>query len=254
MELRKIEIKKITISDQPMPLLPKPIKEELKISIKEKGVIYPILVEQVDDDSFKIIDGRNRWELSSELGLKEIPCFVVDNDDPTVSILKYDLEICRRSLTDEEREKFITQRDKYLKEIRERKFNTLIEKVIPELRDSVKELFQRDSDIKVLMRFTEFDTKQQRMFIKEVSGRINVNDLKSKVAEYQIQIEDLKKELKAKEEIEKKYQLLESGFAKQIEKKLNITSTLVVVLNKAEEHLAGARSPTWSLRLLALLG
>ncbi len=198
MEFRKIEIKKITISDQPMPALPKPIKEELRLSIKEKGVIYPILVEQVDDDLFKIIDGRNRWELSNELGNREIPCFVVDDEDPTVSILKYDLEICRRSLTDEEREKFITQRDIYLNEIRERKFNTLIENVIPELRESVKALFRRDSDIKVLMRFTELDPKQQRMFIKEVSGRINVNDLKARVAEYQTQIEELKRELKAK--------------------------------------------------------
>lgn len=53
--------------------------EDLKNSIREKGVIQPITVRKVAD-GFEIISGERRVRASIELGLKKIPAFILDVD------------------------------------------------------------------------------------------------------------------------------------------------------------------------------
>ncbi|MCP1103116.1 ParB family chromosome partitioning protein [Aequitasia blattaphilus] len=53
---------------------------ELADSIKQKGVISPILVNK-KDDYYQIISGERRWRASKHLGLKEIPAFIKDYSD-----------------------------------------------------------------------------------------------------------------------------------------------------------------------------
>jgi ParB family transcriptional regulator, chromosome partitioning protein len=50
---------------------------ELIASIKEKGVIQPLVVRQVDDH-YQIIAGERRWRASQKAGLKEIPVVIQD--------------------------------------------------------------------------------------------------------------------------------------------------------------------------------
>ena len=54
--------------------------EELAQSIKEKGVIQPLLVRRRGDD-FELIEGERRLRASNLLGLKEIPIIVRDVSD-----------------------------------------------------------------------------------------------------------------------------------------------------------------------------
>lgn len=50
---------------------------ELVASIKEKGVIQPLVVRQVDDH-YQIIAGERRWRASQKAGLKEVPVVIQD--------------------------------------------------------------------------------------------------------------------------------------------------------------------------------
>ncbi len=50
--------------------------EELARSIQEKGVIQPILVRTVSDDSYELIAGERRLRAVKHLGLTEIPAIV----------------------------------------------------------------------------------------------------------------------------------------------------------------------------------
>lgn len=50
--------------------------EELAISIKERGVIQPIIVSRTGDGAFRIIAGERRWRASSLAGLKKIPAII----------------------------------------------------------------------------------------------------------------------------------------------------------------------------------
>jgi chromosome segregation DNA-binding protein len=51
--------------------------EELKASIKEKGVIQPITV-RLKGDGYELISGERRLRASIEVGLSEIPAYVLD--------------------------------------------------------------------------------------------------------------------------------------------------------------------------------
>ncbi len=57
--------------------------EELAASIKERGIIQPIVVRQVaeDKDSFEIIAGERRWRAAQRAGLHEVPIAIVDATD-----------------------------------------------------------------------------------------------------------------------------------------------------------------------------
>lgn len=55
---------------------------ELSDSIKERGIIQPIVVRQLaDDKNFEIIAGERRWRAAQRAGLHEVPIAVVDATD-----------------------------------------------------------------------------------------------------------------------------------------------------------------------------
>ena len=54
---------------------------ELAASIKEQGVMQPILVRPVDGGRFEIIAGERRWRAAQRAGLREIPALVKSVDD-----------------------------------------------------------------------------------------------------------------------------------------------------------------------------
>ena len=57
--------------------------EDLSNSIKERGVIQPIIVRRSDNDvgKYEIIAGERRWLAARKAGLHEIPVVVTDADD-----------------------------------------------------------------------------------------------------------------------------------------------------------------------------
>ena len=80
-------ITKINISQiQPNPNQPrKNFKEkdlnELALSIKNQGLIQPIIVRKMNDDQFEIIAGERRWRASQLAGLHELECVIRDFSD-----------------------------------------------------------------------------------------------------------------------------------------------------------------------------
>lgn len=52
-------------------------------SIRELGVLQPILVRAIDDGQFELIAGERRWRSAKRAGLDRIPAIVRDVDDET---------------------------------------------------------------------------------------------------------------------------------------------------------------------------
>lgn len=50
--------------------------KELAASIKERGILQPIIVSRVGDGTFRLVTGERRWRASSLAGLKKIPVLV----------------------------------------------------------------------------------------------------------------------------------------------------------------------------------
>tara|TARA_B100000787_G_C16188355_1_gene295970 strand:- start:1647 stop:2495 length:849 start_codon:yes stop_codon:yes gene_type:complete len=82
-------INKVSISDlisnkfQPRKVFDEDSLKDLTNSIKERGIIQPIIVRKSKDDSpkYEIIAGERRWLAAQKAGLHEIPVVFVDVDD-----------------------------------------------------------------------------------------------------------------------------------------------------------------------------
>ena len=85
----EIDIKKLLISDlvqnkfQPRKLFDEESLNDLTNSIKERGVIQPIIVRKsnLDRSKYEIIAGERRWLASQKAGLHEVPVVITEADD-----------------------------------------------------------------------------------------------------------------------------------------------------------------------------
>ncbi len=68
-------------SDQPRKYFDKEALEELSDSIRENGLLQPILVREYGEGRYQIIAGERRFRACKLAGLTEIPAIVLDRDD-----------------------------------------------------------------------------------------------------------------------------------------------------------------------------
>ncbi len=68
---------------QPRKNFDKEKMEELTNSIRERGILQPIIVRKSSDqnDKFEIIAGERRWQAAQNAGLHEIPIVEIEADD-----------------------------------------------------------------------------------------------------------------------------------------------------------------------------
>lgn len=72
---------------------------ELTESIKEKGVLEPLLVRPTPDGKFMIIAGERRWRASQLAGLTDVPCIEMDVDDKGLAEIALIENLQRKDLT-----------------------------------------------------------------------------------------------------------------------------------------------------------
>ena len=72
-------------------------------SIKERGVLVPILVRPKNDGNFEIVSGHRRHHASQLAGLTEIPAIVREMDDDTAILLMVDSNLQREDLLPSEK-------------------------------------------------------------------------------------------------------------------------------------------------------
>ena len=62
--------------EQPRKAFDEGTLKSLAVSIREKGIIQPVLVTRTGDGTFKLIAGERRWRAAALAGLEKIPCIV----------------------------------------------------------------------------------------------------------------------------------------------------------------------------------
>ena len=87
----KVEIQKnkLSVSDlvpnkyQPRKIFDKENLSELANSIKERGILQPIIVRKSSDDKskYEIIAGERRWLAAQKVGLHDVPVVIIEADD-----------------------------------------------------------------------------------------------------------------------------------------------------------------------------
>ena len=80
----KISISSIVPNkNQPRKIFDKEALEQLKNSIKERGIIQPLIVRRSDnqDNKFELIAGERRWQAAQAAQLHEVPVVIIEADN-----------------------------------------------------------------------------------------------------------------------------------------------------------------------------
>ena len=86
--VKEIQLNEITPSQyQPRKKMHKETLEELAQSIKQQGVLQPVLVRRQASGSYELVVGERRWRASQVAGLKTIPAIIKNlNNDESAKI------------------------------------------------------------------------------------------------------------------------------------------------------------------------
>lgn len=83
--INEIELDKISVNpNQPRREFDQTALQELSASIAEIGIIQPITLRKVSDNSYQIIAGERRYRASLLAGLKTVPAYIRTADDENV--------------------------------------------------------------------------------------------------------------------------------------------------------------------------
>ena len=78
----EIEVDKITPNPkQPRSVFDEEAMEELVHSVKEIGLLQPIVVRRLTADTYELVMGERRWRATQQAGLTTIPAIVRDTQD-----------------------------------------------------------------------------------------------------------------------------------------------------------------------------
>lgn len=83
--INEIALSKIAVNpNQPRREFDPVALQELADSIREIGIIQPITLRKINDDSYQIIAGERRFRASQQAGLQTIPAYIRTADDENV--------------------------------------------------------------------------------------------------------------------------------------------------------------------------
>ena len=80
----KISISSIVPNkNQPRKFFEKESLDDLTNSIKERGIIQPLIVRKSDDkeEKYELVAGERRWQAAQSAGLHEVPAIVIEADN-----------------------------------------------------------------------------------------------------------------------------------------------------------------------------
>ncbi|MDO9139874.1 MAG: ParB/RepB/Spo0J family partition protein [Methylobacter sp.] len=72
--------------------------QELADSIKAQGIIQPVVVRKIAQDSYEIVAGERRWRAAQLAGLQQVPVVIKDIDDRTAMAIALIENIQREDL------------------------------------------------------------------------------------------------------------------------------------------------------------
>jgi len=98
--VREIPIGKVQPNpEQPRMTFHEETLNELAASVREHGVLQPILVRPLGPNTYQIVAGERRWRASRQAGLATIPALIEDIDDDTALEIAIIENLQREDLT-----------------------------------------------------------------------------------------------------------------------------------------------------------
>ena len=145
--LQRIEPKQ----DQPRTLFEEDGLQELADSIREHGVLSPLMVRSIEGGYYEIIAGERRWRAAREAGLSEVPVRIVSADDKTALELAMVENLQREDLSPiEEARGFKALMDEF--DMTQEEISQRVSKSRPAVANSLRLLSLPDELIELVLR------------------------------------------------------------------------------------------------------
>ena len=197
--VNKIDISKISPNkQQPRKNFEEKEVQELSSSIKNQGLIQPIIVRDIGNDSYEIIAGERRWRACQLAGLHSLDCVVLEASEEKVFELALIENIQRQDLNVVEEAKA---------------YKKLIEKNSIKTEDLSKKIGKSSSHISNLIRILELDEEIHNMIISQkismghARALIGVPDAVAKarqIVEKKLSVRDVEKSTSEYKQVRKK--------------------------------------------------
>ena len=195
----KIDISKISPNkQQPRKTFEEKEVQELSSSIKAQGLIQPIVVRNIGNDSYEIIAGERRWRACQLAGLHSVDCVVLEASEEKVFELALIENIQRQDLNVVEEAKA---------------YKKLIEKNSIKTDELSKKIGKSSSHISNLIRILELDEEIHNMIISQkismghARALIGVPDAVAKarqIVEKKLSVRDVEKSTSKYKQVRKK--------------------------------------------------
>jgi ParB family chromosome partitioning protein len=195
----KIDISKISPNkQQPRKTFEEKEVQELSSSIKAQGLIQPIVVRNIGNDSYEIIAGERRWRACQLAGLHSVDCVVLEASEEKVFELALIENIQRQDLNVVEEA---------------RAYKKLIDTNNIKTEELSKKIGKSSSHISNLIRILELDEEIHNMIISQkismghARALIGVPDAVAKarqIVEKKLSVRDVEKSTSKYKQVRKK--------------------------------------------------
>ena len=209
---------------------------ELSESIKQHGIVQPLVVTK-KDDYFEIIAGERRWRAAKKAGLKEVPVVVKDFSPQEIMEIALIENIQREDLNPVEEamayQRLIKEYDLKQDEVAER-----VSKSRTTITNSLR-LLKLDDRVQDMLIQESISSGHARALLAVKEGDEQYN-LAMKIFDEKLSVRETEKLIKSlnkvKSEIPKKKELANDFVYRDLEEKLKmITGTKVVINRKTEK-------------------
>lgn len=186
-------------------------------SIRECGILHPLVVRKDEDGTYTILAGHNRWRAARKIGLKDVPCIVIDPDASNAEMIQigamFDTNLFKRELNRAEKKQYIELREK---KKREQTIESIKEKLLPEIvemftggiidyatakalsaisHEVQKELFKRASELFTEKESHDYDIEIERLRHEKERADNKVARLEAQLNEKEAKVKEMKQQL-----------------------------------------------------------
>lgn len=217
----RIDINKVEPNvKQPRKIFDDDRLEELADSIKQYGIIQPLIVS-LKDDYYEIIAGERRWRGAKRAGLKEIPVIINEFNDQEILEISLIENIQREDLNPIEEAKA---------------YRRLIKEFKLKQEEVAKKVSKSRSSITNTLRLLNLDERVQELIIQ---NSISSGHARALLAigdpekQYELAIKIMDEELSVRQ-VEKLIKILKEGPEKKVE---TMEDTLAPIFKELEERI-----------------
>ncbi len=203
--------------------------KDLIASIKEKGILQPILVRSIGEHHYEIIAGERRYRAAKHIGLGEVPIIILDcNDDEALEIGLIE-NLQRENLNPIEEAESI---DRLMNA--HQKTQEQISKSLGKSRSYVANslrLMMLPEDVKLLVQKGDLSAGHARSLL----GLENASELAKQIIEQSLSVRDVEKISK---QHKKKSALMIEDTPSEIEQDMTILSDKISTYLKVQSNLS----------------